>query len=193
MSSDVPPPSGSTSDVIQEVKCPNTRNGAVNLQLARCSWNRGKSPHQSGVTLSHRTPRAPMLDRYGFTLNFGPAIGGSLHSHKCQDPTLSCSPHFGEELVNEAEFGLREYGHGALRISLAVLPIAAPAEVRPALPLCIWDHLTFDQRDKKTQKAATTETGGLTAIEPSLIPPPGSLTNGGHLIRMRVASKGPLC
>src|SRR5215468_5223195 len=83
---------GSTSDVIQEVKCPNTRNGAVNLQLARCSWNRGKSPHQSGVTLSHRTPRAPMLDRYGFTLNFGPAIGGSLHSHKCQDPTLSCSP-----------------------------------------------------------------------------------------------------
>jgi hypothetical protein len=34
---------------------------------------------------------------------------------------------------------------------------------------------------QKKEKAATTETGGLTIIEPSLIPPPGSLTNGGRL------------
>src|SRR5262249_11115328 len=33
----------------------------------------------------------------------------------------------------------------------------------------------------KMQKTTTTETGGLTAIEPSLIPPPGSLTTGRHL------------
>jgi hypothetical protein len=49
---------GRTSDGIQEVKCPNTHNRAVNLQLARCSWNRGKSSHQSGVTLGHRTAAA---------------------------------------------------------------------------------------------------------------------------------------
>src|SRR5262249_36843210 len=46
----------------------------------------------------------------------------------------------------------------------------------------------FPKRAEQTQKAATTETGGLTAIEPSLIPPPGSLTNGGHL---NVARQGP--
>src|SRR5262249_27355372 len=39
----------------------------------------------------------------------------------------------------------------------------------------------FHKRDEKTQKAAKTETGGFKTIEPSLIPPPGSLTNGGHL------------
>src|SRR5262249_18568650 len=33
----------------------------------------------------------------------------------------------------------------------------------------------------KTEETTTTETGGLTEIEPSLIPPPGSLTNGGRL------------
>src|SRR5215813_5698928 len=40
----------------------------------------------------------------------------------------------------------------------------------------------FHRREKtKTQKTTTTEAGGLTVKEPSLIPPPGSLTNGCHL------------
>src|SRR5262249_44601146 len=40
----------------------------------------------------------------------------------------------------------------------------------------------FHRREKtKKEKTATTETGGLTLMEPSLIPPPGRLTNRGHL------------
>src|SRR5215831_20094160 len=42
------------------------------------------------------------------------------------------------------------------------------------------EYLKTAQTLLRTATAAT-ETGGLTAIEPSLIPPPGSLTNGGHL------------
>jgi len=38
------------------------------------------------------------------------------------------------------------------------------------------------------QKTAITETGGLTAIEPSLIPPPGRLTNG---VRLRASISNP--
>jgi len=38
-------------------------------------------------------------------------------------------------------------------------------------------RLSTNSRQQKMQKTAT-ETGGLTAIEPSLIPPPRSLTNG---------------
>src|SRR5262249_4871715 len=48
----------------------------------------------------------------------------------------------------------------------------------------------FHKRDEKTQKAATTETGGLTAIKPSLIPPPGSLTNRGHLTVLDLVDDG---
>jgi hypothetical protein len=43
------------------------------------------------------------------------------------------------------------------------------------------DKILNGARVPRTEKTTTTETAGLTAIEPSLIPPPGRLTNGGRL------------
>src|SRR5262249_4223064 len=57
----------------------------------------------------------------------------------------------------------------------------------------------FHRREKtKKEKTATTETGGLTLMEPSLIPPPGRLTNRGHLTLRPITSsaftpRGPTC
>src|SRR5262249_885762 len=47
----------------------------------------------------------------------------------------------------------------------------------------LWGRCALFHRREKTkkEKTATTETGGLTLMEPSLIPPPGRLTNRGHL------------
>src|SRR5262249_18682506 len=64
-----------------------------------------------------------------------------------------------------------------------------PADARPGLRgRCAVFHR---RQKKKTQKTTTTEAGGLTVKEPSLIPPPGSLTNGCHLSTPVCVAWGP--